>query len=106
MAKALLTDYQWFQWQPNPGVFDGPAGEGETLKSAVIDPVAQRALVYFANNSAVRVRNPLSVPAMTRWFDPRNGNYASAGIVGASEVRELRPPERWEDAVLIIERAR
>ena len=102
VAKAFLQRHQWHQWIPDGRVIEGGVGEGDHLKTAVTIASGQMALVYFANNSPTRIRNTLAMAAAASWFDPRDGQEVSAGKFEPGEVRSMIPPDRWEDAVLVL----
>lgn len=104
VGRAFIEANGWWRWTPNGLLIEG-VGEGESLKSAVIDSSGKAALVYFANRSATRVRNILSVPVSLIWFDPRDGRQEEAGSLKAGEARDMLPPDRWEDAVLLLKDA-
>lgn len=105
VAKAFLLEHQWSEWIPDGRVIEGPVGEGESLKTAVTVNTDDMALVYFSNNSQARIRNTLNQSAEAQWFDPRDGQTAQAGGFARDEVRDMVPPERWEDTILVLRAA-
>lgn len=102
VTKAFLQAHQWSQWMPDGAVIAGWVGEGESLKTAVTLESGQMALVYFSNNSATKIRNSLNQAARAHWFDPRNGDEQQAGRFERDEIRDMVPPDRWEDAILVL----
>jgi hypothetical protein len=102
IAKAFLQKYNWSQWIPDGSVIDGSPGFAENLKVAVTSESGQLALVYFSNNSYAKIKNVLKKDATAKWFDPRSGLEEPLCIFKPEEVREIKPPERWEDAILIL----
>lgn len=103
IGKAFLLRHSWQNWVPNGKVLSSP-GDREDRKSAVISTDGTKSLVYFANNSATRVRNILGGTAVSAWFDPRTGSEEAAGDFLVDGTRLMAPPEGWEDAILVITR--
>ncbi|MCB0566419.1 MAG: DUF1593 domain-containing protein [Phaeodactylibacter sp.] len=103
VAKAFLLAHQWPEWIPDGGVIDGSVGEGESLKTAVTSTSGDMALVYFSNNSQTQIKNRLNKAAVAHWFDPRNGQEKQAGSFKQHEVRNMAPPDNWEDAILVLQ---
>ena len=85
----------------NGNVISG-VGEGESLKTAVTTKSGDMALVYFSNNSACRVKNILNKNADAYWFYPRNGQKVKVSPFKENEVRDMVPPPKWEDAILVL----
>lgn len=102
VAKAFLLEHNWEQWVPGGGVIAGSVGEGESLRTGAVTRSGDRALVYFSNNSQTKIRNPLRGATRAEWFDPRNGRVERAGEFKQGQTRAMRPPNRWEDAVLVL----
>ena len=103
VARAFLQQYRWFEWTPDGRVINSQAGEGESFKAAVTAESGNLALVYFSDNSAARIVNTLGTAAEARWFDPRNGQQEPAGRFEQDEIRSVMPPDRWEDAILVLQ---
>jgi hypothetical protein len=104
VAKTFLQNHNWNDWVPD-GRMIGAVGEGESLKTGVMLRSGEMALVYFSNNSSTPIKNTLSESAKLKWFDPRNGEITQAGELAANETKNMVPPNRWEDAILILEAA-
>lgn len=102
IAGPFLKANAWWRWIPNGRVVDG-VGEGAGRRSGVVDEAGQRALVYFATAGEARVRNVLKSTATASWFDPRDGHVEKAGSFSPGEMRDMTPPDRWEDAILVLE---
>jgi len=102
VAKAFLQEHQWSEWIPDKNILERGAGEGESLKIAVSLASGKMALVYFSNNSYARIKNTLNKAAVVYWFDPRDGQEVAAGQFTKNEVRDIIPPENWEDAILVL----
>jgi hypothetical protein len=101
IGREFLLDHRWSTWVPDPRVI-GEAGENENLKVAVTAGSGNMALVYFSNNSGTRVNNLLGQAAEAQWFNPREGIHAKAGGFAAGESRDMVPPAKWEDAILVL----
>jgi hypothetical protein len=105
VARTFLLTHQWSEWIPDGRMLIGGVGEGESLKTGVTLSGARMALVYFSNNSSARIKNILQQAAEARWFDPRDGSESPAGRFAPNETRDMIPPDRWEDAILILQPA-
>lgn len=102
VAKAFLLDHHWSRWIPDTSMVHGETEEGDNMKVAVRLATGDMALAYFSNNSQAQIKNilPQTVPA--HWFDPRDGQQEQAGNFKPDEIREMVPPKRWEDAILVL----
>jgi hypothetical protein len=60
------------------------------------------ALVYYSDNSHTRISNILGKEAEAYWFYPRNGETKKVNRFKPDESRDMAPPERWEDAILVL----
>ena len=87
---------------PDPRVIGEP-GEGDSLKVAVTTAAGDLALVYFSNRSSTRVHNVLGAPAQAHWFYPREARIVKLDAFAAGESREMEPPAKWEDAILVLQ---
>ena len=103
IAKAFLQKYKWNTWVPDGSVISGSAGEGISMKVAVVSENGQKVLVYFSNSSATGIKNVLKKEAAAFWFNPQNGEEIKAGGFLPDESREMMPPGNWEDAILILQ---
>lgn len=101
VAKQFLIDHQWHEWIPNGNVISG-VGEAESLKTAVTTQSMDMALVYFSNRSSTRIHNVLKQEAQAYWFYPRNGKMEELIAFKVNESREVMPPPKWEDAILVL----
>lgn len=102
VAKAFLTEHLWSEWIPDGELIEGEAGEGESLKTAITLASGDMALVYFSNNSQAKIKNTLEKTALAHWFDPRDGQTEKAGSFEQNEIQDMTPPDRWEDAILVL----
>lgn len=102
VAKAFLITHQWSRWLPDRSMLDEALGEGESLRPAVTYANRRVGLVDLSNNATTTIKNALAQSATATWFDPRNGQEEPAGRLQASESRDMTPPTKWEDAILIL----
>lgn len=101
IAQDFLIEHDWSTWVPNGGVING-VGENESLKTAATTESGDMALVYFSNNSHTRVNNILNSSAAAYWFYPRDGQTKEVGNFPQGESRDMAPPSKWEDAILVL----
>ncbi|WP_416865745.1 MAG: DUF4038 domain-containing protein [Imperialibacter sp.] len=102
VTKAFLLEHEWFNWVPEGRILVGSVGEGESLKPSVVHSAGNKVLVYFSNNSGAHIKNTMSGSANAQWFYPRDGKKEDAGSFDKSEVRDMIPPNGWEDAILVL----
>ena len=102
IGKQFLIEHNWTKWIPNGNVING-TGEGESLKSAVTTESGDMALIYFSDNSNTRVNNILNKEAAAYWFYPRDGEIRKVDSFKLNESRNMNPPEKWEDAILVLQ---
>lgn len=101
IGKQFLEDHKWQEWIPNGNVISG-VGENESLKTAVTTKSNDKALVYFSNNSSCRVKNILEKDVEAYWFYPQNGDKEKVDFFKVNESRNMVPPSKWEDAILVL----
>ncbi|WP_346857812.1 DUF4038 domain-containing protein [uncultured Draconibacterium sp.] len=101
-GKQFLSDHNWYEWIPNGNVISD-LGENESLKTAVTTESNNMALVYFSNNSSCRVKNILNKTANAYWFYPQTGEKQKISTFSVNESRDMVPPSKWEDAVLVLQ---
>lgn len=102
IAKKFLIENKWYEWVPNGDVLSG-FSKGENRKTAVTTRSGDRAIIYFSNNSHIRVNNILGREVEAYWFYPRNGQIKKIESFKTKESRDMAPPQKWEDAILILE---
>jgi hypothetical protein len=101
IGKDFLIEHNWSAWVPNQGVI-GDGGENESLKTAVTTVPGDMALVYYSNNSGTQVNNILNKTAEAYWFYPRDGQVVKVDSFTQGEARDMTPPSKWEDAILVL----
>ncbi|MFH0758408.1 MAG: DUF4038 domain-containing protein [Bacteroidota bacterium] len=102
LTREFLIAHQWSEWIPDQDLIERGAGEGEILKTAVHHDSDQMGLVYFPNSSCAQIKNTLKETATAHWFYPRDGEETQAGSFKQNEIRDMIPPEKWEDAILVL----
>lgn len=102
VAQQFLTANNWFDWIPNGDVITG-VGQAESLKTAVTSKSGDKALVYFSDHSACKVKNILGKAAQAYWFYPRNGEKEKVSHFDVNEAKDMLPPTNWEDAILVLQ---
>lgn len=102
VARQFLLDHKWHEWIPNGKVISG-VGKGESLKTAVTTESNDMALIYYSNNSTCRVKNVFNKDTEAYWFYPRNGQKEQASSFKENESRDMKPPSKWEDAILVLQ---
>jgi hypothetical protein len=101
IGAKFLAAQDWASWKPTGGIVE-TFTDGDTRKVSVVAGEGRSALVYFADAAGARIHNPLAGSATASWFDPRDGRQVSAGAFAKGQTREMMPPERWEDAILVL----
>ncbi len=101
IGKQFLIEHKWNEWIPNGRVISG-FSENESLKTAVTTESNDMALIYFSNNSHIRVNNIFNKDAEAFWFYPRNGQKQQVSSFKENESRDMAPPTKWEDAILVL----
>ncbi|HUT90030.1 MAG TPA: glycoside hydrolase family 140 protein [Thermoguttaceae bacterium] len=104
VLRRLLEENQWWTLSPQPSLIEGDPGEGQSRIVAMCSSEGNRILVYLPTNRAVKVELDLagSKKATARWFDPRDGRETQAGDHACGTTVDFKPPEGWEDAVLVV----
>lgn len=102
IMTTFLHEHDWSEWIPYGGVIEGSVGEGDNLKAGARTAAGDMLLVYYSNNSQTTIRNTLDRTADAYWFDPREGAKEAADRFGPGETRGMRPPDGWEDAILVL----
>ena len=104
----LFQSLDWWKLVPDQTILRNGEENGERRKVAVRAEDQSAAYVFYPANEGAAIR--LSVlgaaanyPAF--WFDPRDGQTESIGVLTEAKALNLRPPAGWEDALLVIERA-
>ncbi|MBD5782503.1 DUF4038 domain-containing protein [Pelagicoccus sp. NFK12] len=101
IGQEFLREHNWFEWVPD-GRLVGAVGLGEDLKAAASTKDGKLALVYFGNNTHTSINNILEGPAQAHWFYPRDGQTQKIDTFQKGESRDLAPPAKWEDAILVL----
>lgn len=107
LAKLLIS-LEWWRLVPDPSVFAGGMGSGETLNVAMRSEKGDRLVIYLASPAAISLhmdRIRTAQKARATWIDPRTGARSAANgkEFPANGTHEFSPPEGWADAILLLE---
>ena len=105
--KQFCLDHHWPNWIPAEDSVVINAGEGEQRKLVVWVPVKRKLLVYFPMNNPATIEGVKyfgdSQELILQWYNPTNGALSNPiHRDNTAGLGPLRPPARWNDAVLII----
>lgn len=105
--KTLMTSREWWKWIPDQDIIKKGKKSGAEEKVAVKSSDGDEIIIYFADNSPASIQLNRITTAGTvngMWFNPSDGNIASAGKgYVTAETIKFAPPQSWLDAVLILE---
>lgn len=108
VLQRFLTARNWWKLVPDQTILRNGEENGERRKVAVRAEDQSAAYVFYPVNEPAAIRLSVLGPAAgfpAFWFDPRDGRTETIGVITEAKAANLRPPEGWEDAVLVIERA-
>jgi hypothetical protein len=109
VLQRFLSTREWWKLVPDLTILRNGEENGERHKVAVRAEDRSAAYVFFPVNAPAALRLSVLGPAAAfpaYWFDPRNGSTQPIGVLTEATAANLKPPEGWEDAVLVIERPR
>jgi Protein of unknown function (DUF4038)/Putative collagen-binding domain of a collagenase len=105
--KGLLTERQWWKYEPDQSVIASGAGSALTLNAAVRSSEGNSILVYLSHsgsNVAINMNRFTAGSAVrARWYNPTNGQYTTIGDYSNSGIQSFATPGGWQDAVLVLE---
>lgn len=104
VLRQLMEEIEWWRLSPYPAAIISNAGSGRGRIVALRSNDQKRLVVYFpeARPAEIEMGRQNDVVATATWFDPRDGKRVDAGTTASKSKVEFRPPETWEDAVLVI----
>lgn len=105
--SRFLAAREWWKLVPDQTIIRNGEENGERRKVAVRAEDDNAAYVFFPVNEGASLRlGALRAAAAfpAAWLDPRDGHTESIGVLTEAMASNLKPPEGWEDAVLVIER--
>ncbi len=108
VLQRFLAARQWWKLEPDQTILRNGEENGERRKVAVRAEDGGAAYVFYPVNEPAALRLSTLGPAAgypASWFDPRDGHTETIGVLTEAKAANLKPPEGWEDAVLVIERA-
>ncbi|MGD0743740.1 MAG: DUF4038 domain-containing protein [Verrucomicrobiota bacterium] len=108
VLKRIFTDrFEWWKLVPDQSLFvNGGKTKGEVLQLAARHEGGRWALFYLAEPAKITVRLDrvgASHKLNACWIDPRNGNRVTVGSMLPEGEKQFTPPEKWEDAILLLE---
>jgi hypothetical protein len=107
VLQRFLAAREWWKLVPDQTILRNGEENGERRKVAVRAEDDRAAYVFFPVNEGASLRlGALRAAAAfpAAWLDPRDGHTESIGVLTETMASNLKPPEGWEDAVLVIER--
>jgi hypothetical protein len=107
LKKVFLDRKEWWHLVPDQTVFaSGGNTHGQVLNLAARHREGQWVMAYLASKTSFSIQmNKLKAGNTVRahWIDPRTGDSKAIGNLSNSGVESFATPERWEDALLILE---
>lgn len=106
VLARFFASIEWWKLVPDPTIFAGGAGSGETRNAAMRSVTGNCLLVYLAGPATVSLHlDAISAAKTVRaaWINPQTGDRSGAGDFPASETPSFETPESWSDALLLIE---
>jgi len=121
--RAFFETLDWWSLVPDREILgkglDFPATQRIPIMRAIFGaldwwslvPVAARssnrtwAVVYFPTRKSVDVKLDAvnaTRSVMATWMNPATGRTQAAGQMPAKGTRSFKPPEGWEDAILVL----
>lgn len=94
--QKFLTDNNWWKWKARPDAITKGRGEGELEKLVVKKDEIY--YTYFPDNSSCILN--IEKVKKAAWFNTKTGESIKGKI---TEGNVFSPPNKWEDAILIVE---
>jgi hypothetical protein len=109
LKKVFLDRKEWWNLVPDQTIFAGGGNtNGTLLNLAARHHDGKWVMVYLGSQASFSVNLEKVKAADTVkafWIDPRSGNAVSIGSFPPTGVKSFSTPDRWEDALLILEGA-
>ena len=106
LKRIFLARDEWWKLVPDQDVFAaGGCTEGALLHLAARHREGRWVMVYLADKASFSIKmDKIAAPKATAfWIDPRTGDSRAAGVHAARGVREFATPDRWDDALLVLQ---
>jgi hypothetical protein len=107
VLKRFLAAREWWKLVPDQTLLRNGEENGERRKVAVRAADHSVAYLFFPVNESAALRlDALGAAAAfpAAWLDPRDGHTETIGVLSDKTASDVKPPDGWEDAVLVIER--
>lgn len=105
IVKNFCMKNNWPNWTPAHNVVLESTGNGE-FQIVAVKTMDGKLLVYFPDNAEARIDvsdHDQSETIKASWFNTKTGMYSDSFQLDISSSSiEISPPEKWDDAVLII----
>jgi hypothetical protein len=113
--RRILGSLPWWQLIPDQGVFATGVGSERTLNAAMRSEDGSRVLVYLSGPTTVflHLDKVEAKKAKATWISPVTGERTDAGTFETgnhtgdtfpiARTQFFKTPDRWEDAVLLLE---
>lgn len=111
--KTIATSRPWWQMFPDQSIFASGVSSERTLNAALRSIDGACAMIYLSSPCHVRLHlhKILTREVKATWVNPQNGVQQDAGIYATGAVggfhqaqtQWFATPDRWEDAVLILD---
>jgi hypothetical protein len=107
LKKIFLDRKEWWHLVPDQSIFaDGGKVDGQVLNLAARHKDGKWVMVYLGGKSDFAI--DMSKIAKAKkvnvfWVDPRTGDPVAAGSFPDTGVKTFSTPDKWEDALLILE---
>lgn len=108
VLRNIFTARAWWDLAPDQGVFASQAIPGTTLNTAARSLSGDWAIAYLSSPTTVSVamdKITASNTVVASWIDPLTGAQTRIGSFPNVGVRSFSTPYRWEDALLLLEKA-
>jgi hypothetical protein len=105
--KSFCLEHSWPDWAPIHDLIQSNEGEGELRKVAVLARQDSICIVYFPDNSVAELdladHFARAENIDIQWYNPATGSYTGKSkIFPADNKMKAIPPDRWQDAILIL----
>jgi len=105
LLKNLLTQKQWWRYEPAQTVFASGEGSGSTVNVAAQSTDGTSVIAYLSSATTVSIRMSSVAGASVdaSWFDPTSGQTSFIGNFSNAGTRSFSTPTGWQDAVLLLD---
>lgn len=107
--QEFLKSINWWDFSPDQTVIVDGAGSGDSLNVAMSSANTDQILVYLSSPSeaTLDLKTLTSLAKLPgEWINPKTGKRKRAGNFRKNETIDVRTPKGWEDALLLIGKAK